>query len=386
LVNPIYGFNYFEPGRQIVGGIAEELVNRLREIPDGTLGHRRREECGRCQGSQRCPTGGISSLLPFEPEAMKLAAERLVADSGAGLLLYCLAEEALVREGRLEGVNISTKTGRRLLRAKVIIDATGDGDVAASAGAPFELGRSSDGAVQPQSLMFRIAGVRRSEDRLLFSVDPPVAGVRRFLLFRLPRDGEYVVNSDSGVFGANPLEPADLTAVHVKAMGAAFELVEWMRKNLDGGQACHLVATAAHMGVRESRRILGDYVLTKEDVLAARKFSDGVARGCFPLDIHAMSERPGDANPLTPLPCGEYYEIPLRCLLPRTVEGLLVAGRCISGTHEAHASYRVMATCMAMGEAAGTAAALAAARGEMPRLLDPAIVRAALAERGEETW
>jgi glycine/D-amino acid oxidase-like deaminating enzyme len=384
MVNPIYGFNYYEPGRQIVGGIAQELVDRLRAIPDGTLGHRRRMECDHCPGPERCPTSGISSLLPFDPEAMKLAAQRLVADSGATLLLYCLAEEALVRDGRLEGVVVSTKTGRLAIRAKVVVDATGDGDVAALAGAPFEFGRPGDGVVQPQSLMFRIAGVRRSDDRLLFNVDPPAADVRRFLLFRLPRDGEYVVNCDSGIYDANPLEPADLTKVHAAAMNAAFALVEWMRTNLDGGESCHLVATAAHVGVRESRRILGDYVLTKEDVLAARKFPDGVALGCFPLDIHAMSERPGDENPLTPLPCGEYYEIPLRCLLPRGVEGLLVAGRCISGTHEAHASYRVMATCMAMGQAAGTAAALAAGRGETPRLLDPALVRAAIAEPGEE--
>ncbi|HLA83645.1 MAG TPA: FAD-dependent oxidoreductase, partial [Thermoguttaceae bacterium] len=357
MVNPIYGFNYFDPGRQIVTGIPEELVEQLRRIPGGTLGHRRRAECAACRSPDECPTHGISSLLPFDPEAIKLAAQRLVVESGAAMLFYCLADEAIVRDGRLEGVVASTKTGCRVIRAAVTIDATGDGDVAAAAGAPFAFGRSGDGFVQPQSLMFRIAGVRRGEDRLVFDVDPPVEGVRRFLLFRLPRDGEYVVNSDSGLFGANPLEPRDLTAVHAKALGAAFALTAWMREHVEGGEACCLAATAASLGVRESRRILGEYVLTKEDVLGARKFPDGIARGCFPLDIHAMTERPGDENLLTPLPCGEYYEIPYRCLAPREVEGLLVAGRCISGTHEAHASYRVMATCMAIGQAAGTAAA-----------------------------
>ena len=382
LVNPIYGFGYFEPGRQLVAGIAEEVVQHLRQIDGGTLGHRRREECGTCDAPEQCRASGISSLLPFEPEALKLAAYRLASDAGVELLHYCLADEAVVQDGHVQGVRVSSKNGRRLIRAAVTVDATGDGDVAASAGAPFEFGIAPGGLVQPQSLMFRIAGVNHDADRLCFNVEPAVEGVSRFLLFRLPRAGEYVVNCDTGLFGLDPLEPRDLTKAHTRAMGAAFSLVAWIRENVEGCEQCHLVSTAPQLGVRESRRILGDYVLTKEDVLGLRKFPDGIARGCFPLDIHVLTDSPDAKNPLTPLPCGQYYEIPYRCLLPRDVEGLLIAGRCISGTHEAHASYRVMATCMALGQAAGTAAALAVSHHLTPRTLDAGLLRTTLRKQG----
>ncbi|MBN2580352.1 MAG: FAD-dependent oxidoreductase [Pirellulales bacterium] len=382
MVNPIYGFGFFEPGRQLITGIAEELVEQLRQIEGGTLGHRRREECADCTLPETCRTSGISSLLSFDPEAFKLATYRLVAQAGAELLQYSLAEEAIMQGQCIRGVIVRTKSGRQAIRAEIVVDATGDGDVAAAAGAPCECGRPSDGAVQPQSLMFRIAGVNRSEDRLCFRVDPPIGGVSRILLFRLPRPGEYVVNCDSGLYGCDPLKAEDLTRVHNRAMETAFRLVPWMRQNLEGCAGCHLFATAVGLGVRESRRILGDYVLTKKDVLGMKTFPDAVARANFPLDIHDLSAKPDDRNPLVGLPCGRYYEIPYRCLLPQKVEGLLVAGRCISGTHEAHGSYRVMATCMALGQAAGTAAALAFLHHKSPRQLDAGLLRSTLIQNG----
>jgi glycine/D-amino acid oxidase-like deaminating enzyme len=382
MVNPIYGFGYFEPGRQLITGIAEELVDELRQIEGGTLGHRRRAECNDCTSPEACRTSGISSLLPFDNEAFKLAALRLANKAGVEVLQYCLAEEAIVHEGRIQGVIVRSKSGRMAIQAGVVVDATGDGDVAAAAGAPFEFGRPSDGVVQPQSLIFRLGQVNRSEDRLCIPVDPPVGGVSRILLFRLPRPGEYVINCDSGLYGCNPLKAEDLTRVHHRALETAFQLVPWIQQNLRGCEKCRLVATAASLGVRESRRILGDYVLSQDDVLGMKTFADAVARGNFPLDIHDLSVKPNDRNPLIGLPCGRYYEIPYRCLLPRGIEGLLTAGRCISGTHEAHGSYRVMAICMALGEAAGTAAALAFLQGRSPRELDAGLLRRTLIQNG----
>lgn len=384
LVNPIYGFGYFEPGRQLIAGIAEELIEELRRIEGGTLGHRRRAECADCceEGAmQSCRTSGISGILPFEPEALKLAALRLTAKAGAETLHYCQAEEVAPLTDRLWEVIVRTRLGRQAIRAEVVIDATGDGDVAAAAGADYEFGRPGDGYVQPQSLMFRIAGVNRNEDRLCFLVDPPVSGVSRILLFRLPQPGEYIVNCDSGLSGCNPLKSEDLTRVHNRALEAAFDLVPWVRANVEGGQNCRLAATAPSLGVREGRRVLGDYVLTKEDVLGMRTFSDAVVRANFPLDIHAI-DTPAHIFCLTGLPCNRFYEIPYRCLLSRNVEGLLTAGRCISGTHEAHGSYRVMAICMAIGQAAGTAAALAVRNHCTPRNLDVELLRSTLVKGG----
>jgi hypothetical protein len=382
MVNPIYGFGYFEPGRQIVTGLAEEMVEELRQIENGTLGHRRRAECLRCSSPEYCATSGVNSLVPFDPEAFKLAALRMIRNAGVDLLLYCSADAVVMHEDARPVVVVTSKAGRQSIAARVIIDATGDGDVAVAAGAAAELGRSSDGATQPQSLIFHVVGINYEEDRLLFSLDEPVEGISRLLLFRLPRSGEYIVNCDTGLFGLNPLNPCDMTRAHTHALSAARRVVQWLRQHVSGCEDCRLVATASQLAIRESRRILGDYILTKEDVLSARKFPDGIARGCFPLDIHDLTSSEGDDNPMSALPCGEYYEIPYRCLLPRGIEGLLTAGRCISGTHEAHGSYRVMATCMAIGEAAGTAAAMAVQNGCTPRQLDAAIVRRALAEQG----
>jgi hypothetical protein len=139
------------------------------------------------------------------------------------------------------------------------------------------------------------------------------------------------------------------------------------------------VQSGVNVGVRETRRIIGDYQLTVDDVLGARKFDDAIARGAYPVDIHNPE---GSGTVLRRLPPGEAYDIPLRCLLPRKAEGLLVAGRCISGTHEAHSSYRVMPIVMATGHAAGVCAAIAAKEGAQPRAVDPRRVQRELVRQG----
>jgi len=142
------------------------------------------------------------------------------------------------------------------------------------------------------------------------------------------------------------------------------QIAEFLRRYVPGFEKSYVMQSGVNVGVRETRRIIGDYQLTADDVLSARKFDDAIARGAYPVDIHNPT---GTGTVLKRLPPGEAYDIPLRCLMPKNAEGLIVAGRCLSGTHEAHSSYRVMPIVMATGQAAGVTAALAARRNARPR-------------------
>jgi hypothetical protein len=157
------------------------------------------------------------------------------------------------------------------------------------------------------------------------------------------------------------------------------QIASFLRRYVPGFERSYVMQSGVNIGVRETRRILGDYQLTAEDVLSARKFDDAIARGSYPVDIHNPK---GSGTVLRRLPPGEAYDIPLRCLLPRGTEGLLVAGRCLSGTHEAHSSYRVMPIVMATGQAAGVCAALAAHRKVDPRRVDFEDVQKELRRQG----
>ncbi|MBV9192187.1 MAG: FAD-dependent oxidoreductase, partial [Betaproteobacteria bacterium] len=157
------------------------------------------------------------------------------------------------------------------------------------------------------------------------------------------------------------------------------QIAEFLRRYVPGFEESYVAQSGVQVGVRETRRILGDYQLNADDVLAARKFDDAIARGAYPIDIHNPT---GSGTVLKRLPPGEAYDIPLRCLMPRGTDGLIVAGRCISGTHEAHSSYRVMPIVMATGQAAGVCGALAARRGVLPRTLAVDDVQRELVRQG----
>jgi len=162
------------------------------------------------------------------------------------------------------------------------------------------------------------------------------------------------------VVDVDPLDPADLTRAEVEARLQAMQLFEFFRSRVPGFQNARLAGTGTQIGIRESRRIVGRYTLTREDVLSGRKFDDAVARSAYPIDLHNPS---GSGTTTRRLKPGDSYEIPYRCLVPVNREALLVAGRCISTTHEALASTRLTPTVMTLGQAAGTAAALASEKG-----------------------
>ncbi len=232
--------------------------------------------------------------------------------------------------------------------------------------------------------MFRIAGVRLTKDRIDAQWPEGEAGdmgVTHCWLMALPRPGEYTVNSRTGLPGFDATSTEDLSLAQAEATRQVFRKLELLRRHVPGCEEAVLLSIAPQLGLRDSRCIEGDYRLTEEDVLGSRKFDDGIANGAHPIDLHTASVRFGGRELIT-MRCSEWYQIPYRCLLPRGIEGLLVAGRPISATFTAQGSVRVMATCMAMGQAAGTAAALAHASATTPRSLDPAALRRTLREQG----
>lgn len=345
------------------------------------------------------PSPDTGFTVPFDPEILKVTAQEIIDEAGVRVLLHAFASGVVGEAGRPTGVVFETKSGPVVIEAEVIVDGTGDGDVAAQAGCAYEVGREEDGLTQPMTLMFRMARFRHGEFADFVRANPTqwrgVHGLwdlvskatangdlnltrEDILFFATTQAGEVALNSTrvTSVLGTDVW---DLTRAEWESRRQMAEIAAFMRKYVPGFADAYVVQSGVGIGVRETRRIVGEYAMTVDDVLGARKFEDAVARGTYPVDIHSPT---GRGTTLKRVPSGEWYEVPLRCLLPKGVEGLLVAGRCISGTHEAHSSYRVTPTCMATGQAAGVCAALASAQGKRPREVPVRAVQAELLKQG----
>jgi len=349
--------------------------------------------------------------LWFDPVRLALAYDDALSESGAHVLYHTLCVGVLKEESTVVGIVAESPSGRGALLARVVVDCTGDADVAALAGAPFEAG-GPDGLCQPMSLRFNMANVRLQEAAEFFAgrgykvalplmsvgcheahespladivttaeqdgvLEPGDLGYFQFFTM-LGRPNEVSFNCPR-LAGFDPTNVWDLTRAQQIGRQKIRRIAQFCRKYIPGFQDAHISVIAPMLGVRESRRIVGEYVLTEEDVMGARKFPDAVARNCYPIDIHSPH---GRGTTLKHLPPGEYHEIPYRCLVPKQVDGLLVAGRCISATFAAQAAVRVQANCIALGQAAGTAAATAVKLGIQPREIDGAALRSALTEQG----
>ncbi|SFK54143.1 FAD dependent oxidoreductase [Geodermatophilus ruber] len=370
-------------GEPVVAGKHVEVIDRLIEA-----------------GGAVPPSAETGYTVPFDPEVFKQVALDLLDGAGVRYLLHAFAS-GVRTEGRAGEVVFETKSGPLVLSARATVDCTGDGDIAAAAGAPFEIGRERDGLVQPMTLMFRMVGYDedafgryvaehpdqwRSVHGLWDLVEEATAAGdldlprEDILFFGTAHPGEVAVNSTrvSQVFGTDVFDLTHAEAVSHRQMA---QVAAFLRDYVPGFGESYVVQSGVQVGVRETRRILGDYLLTGEDILIARKFDDVIARGTYPVDIHNPN---GRGTVLRSVPAGDAYDIPLRCLLPRDVDDLLTAGRCISGTHEAHSSYRVTPTAMATGQAAGVCAALAATSGRPPRQVEVAAVQAELVRQGAD--
>lgn len=375
MVGPLMTFHSGE--KQIVQGIAEEIVERLTKK-------------GGCLGHLPDPIGVVSTITPIEPELLKqLYFEMAAEEPNLTLLLHTFLTGVSKEGERIHGVSCVNKSGATVYEAKLFIDATGDGDLAYLAKAKYEEGRRSDGLVQPMTLMFKLGGVRFDRVRKYIAENPEqfILGegvdLERYvavsgyfdIVEHAQANGEFNVNRDRVLLfeGVNPGEAfvnmsriiklhgtnaEDLTRAEIAAHRQVDEILSFLKKYIDGFAQSYLVQTAATVGVRESRRFRCRYSLTMEDVLEGRDFEDAVAACAFPVDIH--DPKGGNLNWVR-VSKESYYTIPYRAMLLPHLENLVVTGRCIDAGHEAMASSRVSPTAMALGEAAGTAAALAVA-------------------------
>lgn len=321
----------------------------------------------------------------FLEEELKVVLDDLVSAADVDLLYHatlCRAERA---GGKIASVTVATRSGELTLSAPYFIDATGDALLTALAGFPTVLGREPDHLCQPMTLCFRVGNVDvaafdASRDAMQAAYRAEQAAGRLtnpredVLVFHTPIPNVLHFNT-TRVVKKDPTDPFDYTAAERIARRQAVEMFAFLKAHAAGMENAFLLSTAAEIGVRESRMIVGDYVLTETDCKALTKFPDGIAACNYDIDIHNPE---GSGTSHYYFGPGEFYTIPYRCLLPVGSENLLVAGRCISSDHGAQASYRIMPVVCCLGEAAGTAAALAVADGIPPRAVNVEKLRSAL--------
>ena len=322
----------------------------------------------------------------FEPEPMKMVFQDLLDGAGVRTLCHLVAGDPIMEGARIRGVVVDTKTGRKAVLGRMVVDATGDGDVAAKAGVPFDFGRPGDGRVQGMTMMFRACGVddaqlRNITDGQEQDIIRQMREIRQHggfppyreeaLQFRQWFFNRNVMNMCP--VSGNPLDEEELTRLTNQARRYPFEYVEFWRKVLPGYANAEVEATGAMLGVRESRRIRGLKAIDRQSVVNAVKQEDAIGHGFWPVDIHDP-EGSGhttytDKNPRDFPPVGGSYHIPLGICLNDRVANLAVVGRCASSTHEGQASLRIQSHCMIMGQGVGTAASLALAAGvDLPQV------------------
>ncbi len=379
LVGPILGVYHWGTGRRILGGIPWEMLQRMSD-----------------QGGALLHEKGFH--VPFDPEVLRFAADKVVIEAGARLRLHSVAVDAVTEDGRITAVIIESKSGRQAIKAKVVVDSTGDGDIASRAGAPFELGRPEDGALQPFTLVFRLANVDLLKIKHIYDtkIGYVAADVRKLMLKAVqagelpPFGGPWIMKGstvrDNEAFvnvvrlWGSALDAEVLTNNEITGRDHVMRFVKFFKENIDGMRDCYLMDSASQIGIRETRRFTGDYILSEEDLINEKIFDDSIAMGGHIIDIHApdgTSEQRRDAVPA--------YQIPYRCLVPKKIENLIVAGRTVSTTHVAHASIRVMGTCMGIGQGAGVAAALAAKGDGVARHVNTEDLRSCLKDLGAVT-
>lgn len=382
VLDTFYGF--YTPGSRslkVVGGVADDVVTGL-----GAIG----------PVVERPNTYGAGTGVTYQPEHLKVVWEGLAAEAGVKVLVHAFLQAATVRDGHVEQVLVATKAGLGRIDGRVFIDASGDADLCFHAGLGYELAGESEPA-QTLTTTFRMANVdgkrraglttqelhrmmREAAESGAYELPrregsdhvTPVEGVTATVMTRLD---SYARANDRTI---NATDPWLLSDAEQAGRRQALEYARFLVDLVPGYEAAALVALSTQVGVRETRRVQGNYRLTREDVLSARRFDDEVGLCGAPIEDH----HGGTDTRWQYLPDGQVVGIPFRTLLARDASNVLVAGRCFSATHDAHASVRSMAQCMAMGQATGTAAAMAVARGAEPREVAVADLRDRLRQDG----
>lgn len=387
---------------QVIQGLAQRLIARL-------------VERGLSPGHIPDTTGYTYTVTPFDAEGMKRELELMAQEAGVQVLYHSSVIAANRQDARITGITVASCGTCFEASAACYIDASGDGDLLALAKVPFVQGRQGDGKDQPMTLNLRLDHVDIKAIRQLMRTDislfPLLANGKETLPEQASRlsisgfqaamqkaraDGELSFDRDivlcfetntrnevivnmTRVNGENPTDPWSISRAEREGRRQAWELISFLRRRIPGFANAHMLYTGPRIGVRSSRRLIGCYTLTAEDILSARHFDDGIAANGYPVDVHSPDGEETNSRHLAP---GQYYTVPYRCLISDEVANLLVAGRNLSATFEAHASARVSPCCGALGHAAGCAAAMAAAEGLDVRALDTDALRAELFRQG----
>lgn len=347
---------------------------------------------------------GRMDWVPIDVELLKRIYDDLLDAAGVEVLFHTFVPEVQKEGNRIGSITLANKSGLSTLKGTVFIDATGDADLAARAGCPFELG-DENGLTQGMTLCFTIAGGSRT--KYLNYVYSTGDGYLKNLVTQAKEDGTWDLPDASlvgmsfkdettagcnlgHVWGFDATNATSVSRAEREGRRVAAKLVSFLRTYVPGQEGVTLVSTGAHIGVRESRRIIGDYTLTLDDYLACRSFPDEIARCAYFIDLHAATtEEAARAKAVTDggktsasLPPGESHGIPYRCLIPQGVENLLVAGRSLSAERAVQGAARIMPYCFAMGEAAGLAAVLVQSHSNDVRTVDTEKLRARLREQG----
>ena len=349
------GFVDERTGTPVVGGIVFEMLERMGVIAPGQGPHLRYNVNGDLSFVEMHPERVIPRC---DPERFKRAADAILSEAGVEIIYHTQVADVIARDGRVTTILVSNKAGLVAIQPQTVIDCTGDGDVAAWAGAAYEKAEP----LQPMSLHFRIADLTPSFELRRRCAEILQAAFERGEIglyggpYPATFSGRDVYFNATRTPGDNTI-PADWTQAEIRGRQDAWRMFELWQENLPEFERAYFFTSGPVAGARESRRIVGDYVLTGEDVRSGQRHDDVVVLGAWRLDRHPATQPGYHDIPWTPP-----YDIPYRTLLPRNFENLLVAGRCHSATSEALASSRVTATAMGMGQAAGTAAAVALAR------------------------
>jgi len=385
---------------QVVDGIAGEFIRRMTKE-------------GFSPGHMDDFVGYCSSVTPFDSEGMKLVLENMVSEAGAQILYHTICTGCETQNGRITKVKLFSKNGHFEASAKIFIDASADADLSVFAGVATEFGRKEDGLAQPMTMNMKLYNVDREKmisyvqnsrddmlptmpfDRLreisrtgiqggysiikkakeegTFTVDR-----LHLLIFETNNTGEFIVNM-SRIIKKCGVDPFDLTAAEIEGRRQCHELFRFLKDKIPGFENCKMHSTGPNIGIRETRRIQGVYQLTGEDLLNNVMFDDAIAMAGYPIDIHSPNNAEMNHRFMKP---GSWYSIPYRSLITKEISNLIVAGRCLGATHEALAAVRVTPIVMAMGHAAGIAAAMAGKSGGSVRDIDTGVLMDTLKKEG----
>ncbi len=400
LVAPILGHTASESPMPIVEGILREITERMHALGGAPRWEEALQEWG----------------VRFDAEALKVVLDEMCSEAGVQLMLHSVVSGVVMEQGAIAAVILESKSGRQAVTGKVVIDATGDADIAYRAGAPTTHGRAFDGRGESLGSFFHLAGYDPGGEARGEELQETIRREMedgRFHFYNpgfLAQNAQHKDHTSANMtrFGGNSDAAGDLTQAEISVRHEVWELVRYLRATVRGFEDCYVQQTSTQVGPRESRQIVGPYALTGDDVHRGRKFADAIARGSWWIDIHcplgntypvhlcvvecpkgadcpywaAEHERMRSRKELYP-PKGDWYDIPYRSLLSVAVPNLLASGRCISATHEGMAGARVMGTCIAIGQAAGTAAALAVAEKTDPGKVDVSRLQALLRADGQ---